>query len=847
MVLRALVRCRVPRSAALYISSRSIVTRSVKVCQRDCQKRSYSNVTQNFVTRIINGVKNNFTGYTRVLIVVMGIMTVIVIVAEQSIAQNMIILNVLPQKPGHKVFSYPSSLFENIKTGKQFLQAKTILTNIHGPNGCGKTEFLRQYCEFFLQEGPHWYFKLHKLSNRRNCQVFVIDARNSQTLGHSLTALNNRLKQKKGSDGASENHKLIEGIGNGLTKQSRWLLIFENASPDLQLLDLLSGYESWGDGQIIITSEKPLKSCHTVSFNSLIPRSIAENVFFSIAPSDQIFDSKRLQNMFGCDLRSVVAAANCLKIEADNGIDFGFEKLCEVLSESNKPSEDVIKLFCSLLALEQPKLLIALDFIGKLPPNIPVPYKYIKHHMDTNMYDSFLESIPGFLQYRLTKFSKKAPTIPEEESPLKPHIEIDPDSLSFFKKQRHKACTSLGLDPSRAIMEQLREIYEMVSGGKPMELPDDPELILLKQFCLLKYDQEYGGHVPVFNIDEDVHNVIKCLHTEFTVPLIEACLVLEQDIRYHRTWMSKMWSFRQSEQTLKYRSDILGKSKVHLDPKNPTTDVLFPKIPAIYDSALVYKATPISHANLAEYNDLHYKQVLKSIMSFVDVTVPNTVKGTIESIILHGHLSALSDHLPTMFSDLAETCSLHLKSELGGKNMEQEFKSYLSKVQVSDLKGPSHASALHRYAVWLHNNSRDSEAKILLEEALKFADSLSLNRTMAQVRCELDEHAAAEKYLEKAVNSVRPGDQEILGPLLTDLGQIMLLQGKTTAGIKILQGAIEGYKNQLGTENPDYARALNVVSIGHLMLGDALRANRARNEASSVLAKLKKNNVIVDE
>lgn len=310
--------------------------------------------------------------------------------------------------------------------------------------------------------------------------------------------------------------------------------------------------------------------------------------------------------------------------------------------------------------------------------------------------------------------------------------------------------------------------------------------------------------------------------------------------------MSKIWAFRQNEQTIKSRADVLGRSNVHLDPKNTPLFEISPKIPEIYDSVLVYKATPISHANISAYNDLHHKQVLKSVMSFVDVTIPNTVRGTMESIVLHGHLSALADNLPPMFSGLAETCSLHLKSELGGRDMEEDFKAALSKAREEDTKGPSHASALHRYAVWLHNNDRDTEAKILLDEAVRFADSLALNRTMAQVCCELEEHEAAESYLEKAVNSVKPGDQDVLGPLLTDLGQVLLLQGKTSMGIKYLQGAIEGYKNAVGTENPEYARALNVVSIGHLMLGDSLRANRARNEASSVLSKLKKKNLIVD-
>ena len=236
--------------------------------------------------------------------------------------------------------------------------------------------------------------------------------------------------------------------------------MFENAPADLDLLNLLSGYENWGDGQIIITSEDPLNSVHDVPLMSLIPRSIAEKVFFSIAPPDQVFDSKQLHKMFGNDLRCVVAAANCLKIEADNGTDFDFEKLCDTLANSSRPSEDVIKLFCSLIALDQPKLLIALDFISKLPHNIPVPYKYIKHHMDTNMYDSFLESLPGYVQYRKSKGTKKATETTDEIPPLKSNLPVDPDTLSFFSRQRHNACLKVGLEPSRGILEQLRELYQ---------------------------------------------------------------------------------------------------------------------------------------------------------------------------------------------------------------------------------------------------------------------------------------------------------------------------------------------------------------------------------------------------
>ena len=844
--MRAITRCRLSRNSTLLIRNQSTLSRHLKLCRRDLGGRCYSSTPKGpsgIITKVIHGVKTNISGYTRVLIVMMGIMTVIVIVAEQTIAQDQIILNVLPEKPSHNVFTYPHSVFEDIRTEKQFIQARSHLVNIHGPKGCGKTEFVRQYSEHFLQEGPHLYFKLHKLSNRRNCQVFTLDARNSQTLAHSLTSLNNKLKQNKGTDGATENHNLIQGISNGLVKQSRWLLIFENATSELNLPELLTGYENWGDGQIIITSDNPIPDCNFVSLTSLIPRATAEKAFFSIAPADEVFDSSILHKLFGNDLRSITTAAHCIKMEQENGIDFNFDSLSKLLAESTNPSDDIIKLYCSLIALEKPKLLLALDFIAKLPADIPVPYKYIKHHLTTNMYDNFLDVVPGYSLHRISKCPKKA-HLPVETVAEETKAPVDPNTLSFMKRKRHEMMESLGMDPSRDFMEQIKEVSELI-WPKPMTMPDDMELIMLKDCPLLKYNPEYGGHVPVFNVDEKTHNTLQSVHTDFTVHLLEAALVLEQEERYNRTWMSKIWTFRQHEQTLKSRQDVLGKSKVHLDPKNASLSDISPEIPVIYDSVLKYKATPISHANVAEYNDLHHKQVLKSVMSFVDVTIPNTVQGTMESIVLHGHLSGLADNLPPMFSGLADTCSLHLKSELGGTDMEEDFKSALSKARDMDSKGPSHASALHRYAAWLHNNSRDTEAKELLDEAVRFADSLALNRTMAQVCCELEDHESAEKYLEKAVNSVQTGDQDILGPLLTDLGQVMLLQGKTSMGIKYLQGAIEGYKNQVGTENPEYARALNVVSIGHLMLGDSLRANRARNEASSVLAKLKKKNLIV--
>ncbi|KAL5261443.1 hypothetical protein ACHWQZ_G007223 [Mnemiopsis leidyi] len=846
MIVRAITRCRLFRNSTLQIRNNPTLSRHLKLCRRDLPGRCYSSSSKSpggIITKVVHGVKSNISGYTRVLIVMMGIMTVIVIVAEQTIAQDQIILNVLPQKPSHQVFTYPLSVFDDVKTEKQFIQARSHLVNIHGPRGCGKTEFVRQYSEHFLQEGPHLYFKLHKLSNRRNCQVFTLDARNSQTLAHSLTSLNNKLKQNKGTDGATENHNLIQGISRGLEKQSRWLLIFENATPDLNLPELLSGYENWGDGQIIITSDSPLPECNGVSLTSLIPRATAEKAFFSIAPTGEVFDSSILHKLFGNDLRAITTAAYCIKLEQENGIDFDFESLSKLLAHSTKPSEDVIRLYCSLIALEKPKLLLALDFIAKLPADIPVPYKYIKHHLTTNMYDNFLDVIPGYSLFRISKCPKKTFT-PVETVSEEIAAPVDPSTLSFMKRKRHEMMISLGMDPSKDFMEQLKEVTEVL-WPKPMTLPDDIELVMLRDCPLLKFNPEYGGHVPVFNVDESTHALLQSVHTDFTVHLLEAALVYEQEERYNRTWMSKIWTFRQHEQTLKSRQDVLGKAKVHLDPKNTSLSDICPQIPVIYEQVLKYKATPISRANLAEYSDLHHKQVLKSVMSFVDVTIPNTVQGTMESIILHGHLSGLSDNLPPMFSGLAETCSLHLKSELGGSDMETDFKSVLSKAREVDFKGPSHASALHRYAAWLHNNSRDAEAKELLDEAVRFADSIALNKTMAQVCCELEDHESAEKYLEKAVNSVKPGDQDILGPLLTDLGQVMLLQGKTSMGIKYLQGAIEGYKNQVGTEDPEYVRALNVVSIGHLMLGDNLRANRARNEASSVLAKLKKKNLIV--
>lgn len=846
MIVRAIGRCRLFRNSVPQLRNKSTLSRYLNVCQRqrDVTYRCYSSLPRRYINKAVHGIRTNITGYTRVLIVVMGIMVVIVIVAEQTIAQDTIILNVLPEKPSHNVFTYPLSVFEDIKTEKQFVQARTQLINIHGPRGCGKTEFVRQYSEYFLHVGPHFYFKLHKLSNRRNCQVFTLDARNSQTLAHSLTSLNNKLRQTKGTEGSTENHKLIQGISNGLEKQSRWLLVFENASSDLNLLELLSGYENWGDGQILVTSESPISGCKNIPLTSLIPRATAEKAFFSVAPADEVFDPNILHTMFGQDLRSIVTAAHCIKMEQDCGVDFNFEKLCGLLSNSSSPSHDVIKLYCSLVALEKPKLLIALDFISKLPAGIPVPYKYIKHHLDTNMYDSFLDVLPGYANHRYMQSPKKA-TVPETVVVDKVKAPVDPSALSFLQRKRHEYMEYLGMDPNQDFMEQIREVSEILYP-KPVPIPDDEELTMLRGCSLLEYNPEYGGHVPVFNIDEDVHKTLCSVHTDFTAQLLEAALVYEVEARYNRTWMSKIWTFRQHEQTLKSRQDILGKSKVHVDPKNSEKASIYPQVPDIYDSVLVYKATPISHANLSEYNNLHHKQVLKSVMSFVDVTIPNTVQGTMETILLHGHLSGLSDNLPGMFSGLADTCSLHLKSELGGADMEEDFKSALSKARDQDFKGPSHASALHRYAVWLHNNSRDIEAKVFLDEAVVFADSLALNRTMAQVLCELEDHTAAEGYLEKAVNSVKPGDQDILGPLLTDLGQVMLLQGKTTVGIKYLQGAIEGYKNQMGTENPEYVRALNVVSVGHLMLGDTLRANRARNEASSVLAKLKKKNLIVD-
>ena len=71
-----------------------------------------------------------------------------------------------------------------------------------------------------------------------------------------------------------------------------------------------------------------------------------------------------------------------------------------------------------------------------------------------------------------------------------------------------------------------------------------------------------------------------------------------------------------------------------------------------------------------------------------------------------------------------------------------------------------------------------------------------------------------------------------------------LLQGKTGMGIRYLQAAVNGYKTQVGTNNPEYARTLNIVSIGHLMMGDVERSKRARGESGTVLAGLRKGNML---
>merc|ERR1712113_45154 len=118
----------------------------------------------------------------------------------------------------------------------------------------------------------------------------------------------------------------------------------------------------------------------------------------------------------------------------------------------------------------------------------------------------------------------------------------------------------------------------------------------------------------------------------------------------------------------------------------------------------------------------------------------------------------------------------------------------LEKSRISDPKGPFHASALHRYSVWLHRNSGDAEARILLEEAIQFADSLSLSRTLAQVCCELGDYPTAEAHLEKAVNSVKPGDEELLGPILTDLGQVYCFRAAQQWVSSTFEGPSTGIK-----------------------------------------------------
>ena len=843
---------------SIYCNRRTILikpnrfsTIALKVRRGNVCKRHYSNESQkplkseNIIIQAVSAVRNNIPGYTKVLLVVVGMLTVVIVVAEASIANQTIILNVLPGAPNHGVYSYDDSIFDALRTAKQIINAETTIVNVYGAHGTGKTELLRQYSNDFIDKGPHLYYQANKLSNRRMCQVFFVDASCEETLRHSLSYLTAKLKQTKETVEDSEIQSSLSAIAKGLKNLSRWVIVFEDVSPKLDILKLIGEYQDWGDGQIILTSEKPIKHCKKhVPINSILPQNVYQDVYNLVSPSDNTVDITRLKSLCGSDLRNYLMFATCIKTEQENDIEFKFSDLFDILSNCVDPQASLIKFYSGILSLRSPQLICAIDFLARMPINQPVPYEYVKQHMNNCFYSNWYENMLVYAEYRKSHcapllekqtIEEVGDTLNQQEPP------IDPEDLSFIKRHHYKASVYLGLEPNRPWLDQFKELYEQLYP-KPQPPSEDAELRILKDCLFIEYNPKYGGHVPTVKLKPNTQGSLRSFHSQITAPLLESAVVLEQERQYSRTWMSKFKNFDQASQTENVRKKVLGKNKVH--PQKAEKEKQFECRDYALEHLLFYKTPSISSENISEYEELLQKQVLKSVMAFTDVTLADTVEGTIKTILMHHILEHLKMELPVSYASLANSCSLFMKSQLGFPNLEEDFKTTLEHAKRLNPKGPSHASALHRYAIWLYQNSRYEEAKVLLDEAITFADSIALNRSVALVSSELRIYDVAEKHLDKSLKMINAGDQEILVPLLVDLGQVLLLRGKTVLGIQCLQKAIDGFKNIVGKDTPEYARALNIVSIGHLMLGDVERSKRARSEAGSVLKRLKKNYLI---
>jgi len=604
------------------------------------------------------------------------------------------------------------------------------------------------------------------------------------------------------------------------------LLVFEDVGEEVDIMQLLEGYEEWGDGQIIITSSTPHTDCDSKALVSIVPYRTLQSLYSNIAPPDAMLDINPdlLYETFGFDLHSVVAAASIVKLETEQGNQFTFSTLLDLIGEGDAKMK-VLKLCTALTALNNPKLLFAFDFIGQMPKGTPIPTAYLKHHMMSTMYDDWYEAIYHYSVHR----NRLSPKAEAKVVPVEPVSE--PKELSYYRMKKDAYAEVLGLEPGRGWWKQ---IYEIVRPAA-LPVPEPEDIELLKSCPLLKVDPVYGGHVSTVTVSDEVHDIFSALHTDLTAPLLESSIVLQQDVAYHNTWISKWRGFDQKEKQKKARVDILGKGAVVAEAGSVEAPA-----PSVLDHVLFYRAPAIPPNVMSEYSLLLTKQVLKTLIAHVDTVTNETVPGLIESLFLADLIAHQSSKLEPPFSGLARTCSLHLSSQLGVDNVEDLMRAEVERSRCEDPRGPSLASALHRYSTWLHDQDRNAEAKVLLEEAVGFADSLSLNRTMGLVASELGDHVLAQQYLEKAVEAIQVGDEALLGPLLTDLGQIHLLQGKTGMGIRYLQAAINGYKTQVGTNSPEYARTLNIVSIGHLMLGDVERSSRARRESGAVLAGLRK-------
>jgi len=522
-----------------------------------------------------------------------------------------------------------------------------------------------------------------------------------------------------------------------------------------------------------------------------------------------------------------------------------------------------------MLLSKSPYLSASFDLMSACAPRIPLPAVLIARYLRHPSLKLPALERPVSPQSNLQQLFKDTSIDKKDES-------LDPKGKVWSIKSITEYITSIE-NWFQQTWQMLREVYNLYYG-EILDHKVDNSIQVLQGCELLLSSKLQPGDVQAYSMHPLIYAVARQYFLSNSVSELESAFLKGDEIQFNRqAWFKKLSNYEPRSNLIRYRNEH---AKMVVNAKDSSLLV------NSYNNGLINVSSVLRNPKLnfeesnfrsiacsdkVKYLQSHLDRIIQSLdteMRLSKQTVPG--KTTMKYVDIHGDYILSSFPVEMMGIKGKITCkriSAKQASDIDGDSDRaiSELQDAHQMVKDNDPENYVEIASLLCQLAALSNSKGETENGMkYLENAVELYESqrrrdgeykqpLEFGKALGAlgvIKGTLGDRVKSKELIERGLMLQQTGAPDLadesqskhfggeFASSLVDLGHAYVSLGMPLYGRKILELALMAHRNIHGEKHPEVVRAINLLSVAHLMQGHNEESRRLRREAGKIQSQI---------